>query len=248
MERARRLSFIACIGAGYDHYDPVALRARGVTLTNAAGVNADDVAELAFGLLIAAQRRIVQADGWVRNGAWRTASGRRMKGQKLGILGLGAIGRAVATRAEAFGMTVGWSGPRAKDSPWVFFTDSIELARWCDLMVIACRPTPENEGLVGTEFLNALGAAAILVNVSRGSLIDEDALIAALRQGRIAGAALDVFAAEPTDPGQWSDVPNLVLHPHSGGATHEALADGCALAVENLERHFAGEAPRSRVN
>jgi lactate dehydrogenase-like 2-hydroxyacid dehydrogenase len=248
LERADKLGLIACIGAGYDFYDPAALRERGVALVNAAGANAEDVAELTIGLLIAAQRRIVEADRWVRDGAWRMVSSHRMKGQKLGVLGLGAIGLAVAERAAAFGMNVGWSGPRPKDSPYAYFAEPLDLARWSDSLVVACRPTPDNQNLVDAPFLDALGPKGILVNVSRGSLVDEAALVAALREGRIAAAALDVYVKEPTPAEAWRDVPNLILHPHSGGATHEALADGCARAVENVRRYFSGEELLSRVN
>lgn len=248
LERASKLGVVACIGAGYESYDPTALRARGVALTNAAGANADDVAELTIGLLIAAQRKIVEADRWVREGAWKIASSRRMKGQKLGVLGLGTIGRAVASRATAFGMTVGWNGPTERASPYAYFADPAELARWCDSLILCCRPTPQNRGLVDAAFLDALGPGGILVNVSRGSLVDEPALRAALREGRIAAAALDVFAQEPTPPADWRDTPNLVLHPHSGGGTQEAIADGCGMAFENVRRFFANEPLLSPVN
>jgi phosphoglycerate dehydrogenase-like enzyme len=248
LERTRNLGLIACIGAGYESYDPATLRAQGVALVNAAGANAEDVAELTFGLLIAAQRRIVEADRWVREGHWRVSPARRMKGQKLGVLGFGAIGRAVAARAAAFGMSVAWSGPNLKETPYPYFADPIELARWCDSLVLCCRPTPENRGLVDAGFLDALGPHGILVNVSRGSLVDEAALRSALREGRIAAAALDVFAQEPTPAGEWRDTPNLILHPHSGGATQEAIEDGCAMALENVRRFFAGDELLSRVN
>jgi lactate dehydrogenase-like 2-hydroxyacid dehydrogenase len=249
LELATNLKVVACIGAGVDHYDPETLRRRGVALTNAAGVNAEDVAELAFGLLIAARRRIVQADGYVRAGEWRRLGmTRRLGGRRLGIVGLGAIGQAVAVRAAAFGMTVGWTGPRAKPSDWRYFESPMELAEWSDAVVVCCRPAPENYHLVGAEFLQALGPGGLLVNVSRGSLVDEPALVAALRSGQIGAAGLDVFDKEPTDPSAWEDVPNLILHPHSGGATVEALEDGCALAVKNLQLCFAGEPLMSAVN
>jgi lactate dehydrogenase-like 2-hydroxyacid dehydrogenase len=249
LEAARNLKIIACIGAGFDHYDPDALRARGVALTNAAGVNAQDVAELAFGLLLAAQRRIVAADGFVRAGEWRRLGlTQRLRGRKLGIIGLGAIGQAVAVRAAAFEMTVGWTGPRAKPSDWRYFTDPMELAAWSDAVVVCARPAPENHNVVGAKFLETLGPGGLVVNVARGSLVDEPALAAALAQGKIAGAALDVFAKEPPDPDQWKDVPNLILHPHSGGATIEALEEGCALAARNVSLRLAGEPLISAVN
>jgi lactate dehydrogenase-like 2-hydroxyacid dehydrogenase len=249
LEAAQNLKIIACIGAGFDHYDPDALRARGVALTNAAGVNAQDVAELAFGLLLAAQRRIVAADGFVRAGEWRRLGlTQRLRERKLGIIGLGAIGQAVGVRAAAFQMTVGWTGPRVKPSDWRYFAEPMELAAWSDAVVVCARPAPENRHLVGAEFLEALGPGGLLVNVARGSLVDEPALAAALRSGQIAAAALDVFEKEPPDPDAWKDVPNLILHPHSGGATIEALEEGCDLAVRNVRLHLAGEPLISAVN
>jgi lactate dehydrogenase-like 2-hydroxyacid dehydrogenase len=243
MEAAKRLSLICCIGVGYESFDPAALAARGVRVTNAAGVNAEDVADLALCLLMAARRRLVEADAMVRAGTWPRPALQtsRNRGRKLGVLGLGDIGRAVAVRAEAIGMTVGWSGPRPKPVAWEYFAEPMALAAWADDLVIAARPTAENAGLVDAEMLDALGPRAILVNVARGSLVDEPALIAALREGRIAAAGLDVYAQEPTDPATWEGVPNLTLYPHAGGATPEALADGCALVLENLRRNFSGE-------
>jgi len=249
MEAATRLGLIACVGAGYENYDPVALKARGVRLTNAGGVNAEDVADLAIGLYIAAQRRIVEADGWVKAGRWgQPVMSHRIRGRRLGVVGLGAIGEAVAVRGAAMGMEVAWWGPRPKPSAWTRLDDPMALAQWADVLAVCCRPTPENEGLVGAAMLDALGPSGVLVNVSRGSLVNEPDLIAALREGRIAAAALDVFAEEPTDHRQWADVPNLTLHPHSGGATYESIADGRKLVVENVRRHYAGEPLLSAVN
>jgi lactate dehydrogenase-like 2-hydroxyacid dehydrogenase len=247
---ATNLRIICCLGAGYDTYDPKDLARRGIKLVNSAGVNADDVAELAFGLLIAARRQIVEADKWVRDGRWpvRPAYTHRLRGSNFGILGLGSIGRAVAARAEAFGMPVGWHGPRPKETAWPYYADLIELADWADILCVCCRPTPENTGVVGEKVLNALGPKGILVNVARGSLVDEPALISALREGRVGAAGLDVYAVEPTDPRQWEDVPNLTLHPHRGGTTFEAIQQAQDMAVENLRRFFAGEPVLNPIN
>lgn len=240
---ATKLRIICCIGAGYENYDPKALARRGIRLTNTAGVNAEDVADLAIGLFIAARRRIVEADRWVKEGHWpdNVIFSRRTRGSHLGIAGLGAIGRAVAVRGEALGMSVGWYGPNPKPETWPRFSDLLELARWSDALFVCCRPTPGNQNLIGSSVLAALGPKGILVNVARGSLVDEAALISALHAGTIAAAALDVFAEEPTDPLKWAGVPNLTLHPHSGGATFEAIQEALDLAVENLRRHFVGE-------
>ena len=242
LEVANNLTLICCLGAGYECYDPSALAARGIRLTNAASVNAEDVADLAICLLLAARRRLVEADQSIRVGQWpRVLMTSRNRGRKLGILGLGAIGRAVASRAQSLGMNVGWHGPTKKKSSWPYLPDVLELATWADDLVIACRATPLNKNVVGEEVLGALGGDGILINVARGSLVDESALIASLKSGRIAAAGLDVFAYEPTDPSTWEGVPNVTLYPHAGGATHEALEDGKAVVLENLRRHFACE-------
>lgn len=242
LEAAGKLGLISCLGAGYEHYDPAVLKAHGVRLTNGAGLNAEDVADLGWGIYLAAQRRIVEADGWVRAGRWgQPVMSRRIRGLKLGVLGLGAIGHAFAVRGEAFGMEVGWQGPNPKPVDWRRFADPLELAGWADVLAVCARPTPDNENIIGEAMLAALGPQGVLVSLARGSLVDEAALIAALKAGRIAAAALDVFAEEPTDHRQWQGVPNLVLHPHSGGATYESVADGRACMVENFRRHFAGE-------
>jgi phosphoglycerate dehydrogenase-like enzyme len=229
MAAATKLRIICCLGAGYDSYDPIALARRGIKVTNASGIN---------------------ADGWVRQGQWpaRTIYSRRIRGNRLGIVGLGAIGRAVALRGEAFGMTVGWHGPHPKQVAWPYFADLVELARWSDVLCICCRPTAENEGLIDASVLDALGPKGILVNVARGSLVDEPALISALREGRIAAAALDVFTEEPTDPRQWSGVPNVTLHPHRAGSTVEAIQEAVELTIENLRRLYAGEPLRNQVS
>jgi phosphoglycerate dehydrogenase-like enzyme len=250
MAAAKHLRLICCLGAGYDSYDPQKLAQRGIRLVNSAGVNAHDVAELAFGLFIAARRQIVAADKWVRDGTWpqRPAYTHRIHGTRMGILGLGHIGHAVAARGVAFGMEIGWHGPHKKETAWPYFADPVALAQWSDTLMVCCRPTPENDGLVNAAVLEALGPKGILVNVSRGSLVDEPALINALRDGRIAAAGLDVFREEPTDPKKWADVPNLTLHPHRGGTTFEAIEDAQVTAIENLRRCFAGEPLLNAIN
>ena len=249
LDSAPKLGFISCYGAGYESYDPEALRARGIRLVNGGGANAEDVADLGMGLLLAVRRRIVEMDRLIRQGQWPQMTGlaHRLRGQKLGVLGLGAIGLAMARRAEAFGMQIAWSGPRPKPVDWPYFADPKALAEWSDVLFISCRPTPENTGLVNRAMLDALGRNGVLLNVARGTVVDEPALIAALQEGRIAGAGLDVYADEPPDP-VWRDTPNTVLHPHRGGATFEALDECRAILVENLRRHFAGEPLLTPVN
>jgi lactate dehydrogenase-like 2-hydroxyacid dehydrogenase len=164
-----------------------------------------------------------------------------LKGQRLGIVGLGSIGEAVARRAEAMRMPVRWWGPREKTSPWTRSDSLLELARDSDILVVACKADESNRGLISRAVIEALGSQGLLVNVARGQLVDETALIAALKDGRLGQAALDVFEDEPTDPARWADVPNTVLTPHTGGATTEAVQGMLMLLIQNLRAAFAGE-------
>ena len=180
-----------------------------------------------------------------RAGDWRAAEKTitgSLTGQRLGIVGLGAIGEGIARRAEAFGLTVSWWGPNEKpDAKWPRVASLVELAKDSDILVVAARADGSNEGLISREVIEALGPQGLLVNVARGQLVDEDALIAALKEGRLGMAALDVFATEPTAAARWADVPNTVLTPHTAGATTAALPKMVALTLANLRRFFAGE-------
>ncbi|HRK65106.1 MAG TPA: NAD(P)-dependent oxidoreductase, partial [Terricaulis sp.] len=154
-----------------------------------------------------------------------------------------AIGQAIAARAEAFGLEIAWHGPRRKpDVAHRYEADLLELARWADVLAIAARGDKSTENIIDARVIDALGSDGILINVSRGSVVDEDALIAALKDGRIAGAGLDVFQEEPTPAARWKDVPNTTLTPHLGGGTREALYAGSQNVLENLRRFYAGEA------
>lgn len=244
IETLPRLQLIACFTSGYDGIDVDWCRARGLPVTHAPGVNHEDVADHAMGLILAARRQIAAGDRALRAGGWTkdsktiTAS---LNGQRVGIVGLGSIGEAVARRAEAFRMTVRWWAPREKTAPWPRAGSLLELARDSDILVIACRADDENRGLISAEVIEALGPQGLLVNVARGQLVDEAALIGALKAGRLGQAALDVFEDEPTDPSRWADVPNTVLTPHTGGATTEAVQGMLMLLLQNLAAAFAGE-------
>jgi lactate dehydrogenase-like 2-hydroxyacid dehydrogenase len=251
MHVVSRLRLICCVGAGYEAFDPHALAARGVQLVNGGQLNADDVADLAFGLFIAVQRRLLHGDKLVRTGNWSKSrlTTHRIRGRNCGILGLGAIGRAVANRAVAFGMNVAWSGRSPKpDEKFQQFADPVRLASWSQALFVCCPLTPQTRGLVGCDLLQALGPDGYLINVARGGVVDEPALLRALQAGLIAGAGLDVFTKEPTDAGDWAALDNVVLHPHAGGATYEALEEAQALAVGNLQRFFANEAVHTPIN
>jgi lactate dehydrogenase-like 2-hydroxyacid dehydrogenase len=250
LDAAKNLKLIALFSAGYDTFDPAALKARGITLTNASGVNATDVADVAIGLMISVLRGVAAGDARVRSGQFRGGGGqsKRIRGRKFAVVGLGEIGRAAAERAKAFGMDVAWTGPRPKpDAPYPYNPSLLDLARWCDVLCVCTRADPGTEKLIGAAVIEAIGPDGVLVNISRGSVVDEDALIAALRDKRIGGAGLDVFAQEPTPAERWKDVPNTTLTPHFGGGTRESLQEAFALVADNIRRHFAGESLRNIV-
>lgn len=246
-----KLGLIACVSVGYDGVDVAWCRANGIEVTHAKGLNAEDVADHALGLLIASWRNIVVGDRVVREGGWRhdNRMGPRpgLKGRKVGIVGLGAIGEAVAHRVEACGMTVSWWGPNAKAAPWPRAESVLALAQESDVLVVACRADASNRGLVSRAVIEAVGPKGLIVNVARGSIIDEDALIAALKDGRLGRAALDVFAEEPTPAERWAEVPGTVLTPHTAGGTTESIPRMVGQAIDNVRRFLAGEAVASPV-
>ncbi len=252
LESLPQLGLIANVSVGYDGVDVPWCRARGIEVTHAKGLNADDVADHAIGLLIAGWRNIVAGDAVVRGGGWRDDPrvGNRpgLRGRKLGVMGLGAIGEAVAVRGAAMGMEILWWGPREKpEAAWPRADSLVALARASDILVVACRADESNRKAVNREVLDALGGRGMLVNVARGSIVDEDALIAALKEGRLGRAALDVFEVEPTPAARWADVPNTVLTPHSAGGTVDSIPRMVRQALENVRRFAAGEPVMSAV-
>ena len=245
------LGLIACVSVGYDGVPVAWCRANGIEVTHAEGLNAEDVADHAIGLMLAAWRNLPALDRTVREGRWRQEERLNpqpsLGGRTLGVVGLGHIGAAVARRAEAMRLTVQWWGPREKDAPWPRAASVLELAEASDILVVAARAEPSNRGLISAEVIEAVGPKGLIVNVGRGSLIDEDALVAALKDGRLWRAALDVFAQEPTPAERWADVPGAVLAPHTGGSSTEAIPLMVAQAVDNVQRFLAGEALASPV-
>jgi lactate dehydrogenase-like 2-hydroxyacid dehydrogenase len=246
VEALPALGLVACVGAGYDGVDVPWCRARGIEVTNAAGLNAGDVADHAIGLMIAGWRNILLGDRLVREGRWpgkqRIPPSRSLQGRKLGVVGLGAIGAASARRAEPFGLEVAWWGPRPKpEAAWPRTDSLLELAGWSDILLVACRATAGNRGMISREVIEAVGREGMVVNVARGSVVDEDALIAALKDGRLGLAGLDVFAEEPTPPARWEDVPNVVLTPHSASTTVDILPRLVEQVVANIQLFLAGQ-------
>ncbi|HVK43092.1 MAG: D-isomer specific 2-hydroxyacid dehydrogenase family protein [Phenylobacterium sp.] len=252
LEGLPKLGLIANVSVGYDGVDVPWCRARGLEVTHAHGLNAEDVADHAIGLMIAGWRNIVAGDLMVRDGRW--GEGDRMgprpglRGRKLGVMGLGAIGEAVAVRAQAFGIDVAWWGPREKpDASWPRAASLLELATDSDILVVACRADETNRKMVDQAIIEAVGARGMIINVARGSIIDEDALIAALKDGRLGRAGLDVFETEPTPADRWAGVPNAVLTPHSAGGTSDSVVRMVAQALENVRLFLAGEPVMSPV-
>ena len=236
------LEVISVLGVGYDGIDMAAARERGICVTHTPGLSTDDIADFAMALLLTAARQVVNADQFVRRGDWSTGRfpmTRRVSGARLGIIGLGRIGRAVAQRALAFGMEIAYTGRTAKaDAPYRWCSDAQTLAASVDFLVVCASGGADTRALVNADVLAALGPSGVLVNIARGSIVDEDALITALRERQILAAGLDVFCHEPHVPPALLALDNVVLTPHMAsttGATVQAMFD---LTFANLAAHF----------
>lgn len=248
VERLPRLDIVSLHGVGLDAVDLAHARQHGVRVTYTPEVLTDDVADMAFALMMAACRRVAEGDRFVRAGAWAAGQvlplSRRVSGMRLGILGMGRIGAAIARRATAFGMEIAYTNRRRRDdSPHRHEPDLRALADWCDVLMVAASVTPGGPPLVDRAVLEALGPRGFLVNVGRGALVDEPALIEALRDRRIAGAGLDVFTTEPQVPEALRALETVVLAPHHASATEETRAAMAVECVQHLIDHFAGRTP-----
>ncbi len=239
------LEIIAVLGVGYDGIDLGAARDHGVRVTHTPGVPSEEIADFAMALLLCATRQLLPADRFVRQGRWtagRYPLTRRVSGGRLGIVGMGRIGRAVAARAEAFGMSIAYTGRTPKtDVPYRWYDDLQTLASDVDFLVVCAKGGPETDGLVNAAVLNALGPSGVLVNIARGSLIDEHALVSALRDGRLLAAGLDVFRNEPNVAAALQELPNVVLSPHMASTTEGTVRAMTDLLLDNLAAHFAGQ-------
>jgi len=244
MDSLPDLKLIACNGAGLDRIDLMEAKRRGIAVCHTPDELAEDVADGAIALTYAIMRRIVEADHFVRAGRWskeRMAPSRRLAGKTVGIVGLGKIGRVVAQRAGAIGMHVLYSGPKAKPAvPYPFVANLQELAERSDVLILSCPGGEATRHLVGQAVLEALGPDGYLVNVARGSVVDEAALIAALQERKIAGAALDVFASEPNLDTRFLVLDNVVLQPHSASITYETRAAMLARLLGDIEAYVEG--------
>lgn len=241
LDRLPALEIVAIHGVGHDRLDLDALSARGVRVTTTPDVLNEDVADLAIGLMLAVQRRIAANDRAVRSGGWSVPLARRASGRRIGIFGMGQIGRAIAARAAPFAREILYGARSAKpDLPWRFVADIGALAEASDVLILIAPGSAATDQIVDAEVLDRLGPDGVLINVARGSLVDEPALIAALEQGRIAGAGLDVFIDEPHVPEALRRLDQVVLQPHQGSATRETRGEMAALVLANLDAHFAG--------
>ena len=245
LEQLPNLKVVSVFGVGYDGIDVKAAVGRGVMVTHTPGVLTDDVADLAMGLVLAVSRQIPQADQHIRHGRWSQGPmplGRKVSGSRMGIVGLGRIGAAIARRALAFDMSVAYTARTEKPaSGFQFYPAAEQLAAEADFLVVI---TPGGQGtrhLINAAVLSALGPNGVLITVARGSVVDEQALIQALQTGRIAGAGLDVFAAEPHVPEALWGMPNVVLTPHMASATHQTRQAMADLAFANMQAGVAGQ-------
>lgn len=247
------LKLIANYGVGYDAIDIRAANARGIKVTNTPEVLNDDVADIAVGMLLMQVREMTQAADWARSGQWKTGGeyrlNRKFSGGRVGIVGLGRIGREIANRLAAFKMDIHYYARSEKETPnWTYHADPVSLAGAVDYLIVALVGGPDTAKFVSREVIAALGPRAIIVNISRGSTIDEDAMLEALEQGKIGGAALDVFLNEPNINPRFYDLPNVVIQPHQGSGTVETREAMAALQRDNIHALMKGAALITPVN
>ena len=236
------VKLIAICGVGYDGVDVDAAKEKGIVVTHTPGVLTDDVADLAMGLVLSIGRRIPQADKFVRNGDWVTDTfpmANKVSGARIGLVGLGRIGRAIAKRAAAFDMRIAYTGRVAKnDVPYAFYKTVPALAAEVDYLVVAVPGGDGTKNMIGASVLQALGSKGYLINISRGTVVDQPALVQALKDKQIAGAALDVFWDEPLVDPELRRLHNVVLTPHIASATEETRRAMAALTIENLQAFY----------
>ena len=239
------LKVVSVFGVGYDGVDAKAAMARGVPVTHTPDVLTDDVADLAMGLLLSIARHIPQADQYVRAGRWPSgayALGRKVTGARVGIVGLGRIGNAIARRAKAFDMSIAYTARTEKpESGYTYFPSAKALAAEVDFLVVITPGGAGTRHLINSDVMAALGPQGFLINVARGSVVDEAALVSALQNGVIGGAALDVFANEPNAPSELWGMPNVVLTPHMASATRQTRQAMADLAFANMKAGLEGK-------
>jgi len=252
MSRFPKLELVATMGAGYEHIDVGHAAAHGICVTNTPDAVTEDTADAAFALILDTVRRFPAAERYLRAGKWGPGkpfgSSVSLRNKRLGILGYGRIGKAVARRAEAFGLKISYSGRRMQDGvAYPYFATAEELARNCDIFLNVLPGGEGTRAQVGAAVFDALGPKGYFVNIGRGTSVDEPVLIAALKDGRLAGAGLDVFANEPSVPADLIALENVVLLPHVGGATDHVLMVVGARLVENVRAFAGGKGPLDPV-
>jgi D-3-phosphoglycerate dehydrogenase len=244
MDALPRTEIIACYGVGYDLIDVEAAKARGIRVTNAPDVLTEEVADMAIGLLLAAARRIPAGDAWVRDGSWKARGSMplttRVWGKRVGIVGLGRIGSAIAHRCAAFHMPVSYSARARKDVPYAWYPTPAAMAPHVDIMIVSAAGGAETRGLVDRAAIEALPDGAMFCNVARGTVVDEAALLDALRSRRIAAAGLDVFLNEPDIAPEFATFDHVVLQPHAASGTVETRKAMGKLMRDNLEAQMDG--------
>ena len=241
-----KLEIIASASVGYDGIPVEYARTKGIPVCNTPDVLNDDVADLAIALMIMTARKLVVTDRYVRSGEWAKKGehplANRASGKRVGILGMGRIGKEIGKRATAMNNTVAYHSRKpVTDVPYKHYPDLVELARNSDFLVIIIPATPQTNKIVSKAVIDALGPTGILVNVARGAVVDEDALVEALVSGKLGGAGLDVFVNEPHVPEALLSMDNVVLQPHVGSGTHETRRAMSQLVLDNLDAKFAGK-------
>lgn len=244
IDRMPKLEIVGSASVGYDGIAVEYARTKGIAVTNTPDVLNDDVADLAIALMIMTARRLVASDGYLRAGKWAGLGdyplAQKASGKRVGILGMGRIGKEIARRAEAMNNTVAYHSRKPADVPYRHYPDLVELARDSDFLVVIIPSTPQTSKIVSKDVMEALGPTGILVNVARGAVVDEAALVEALIAGTLGGAGLDVFVNEPQVPEVLFGMENVVLQPHVGSATVETRRAMSQLVLDNIDAHFAG--------
>ena len=245
------IRMVATCGVGYDNLPLAYLKQQGIQATNTPGVLNDAVCELAIGMMLGLMRRIPESEAFVKSGAWAKTPFKlttTLAGKQVGIAGMGRIGQDLAKRLEPFKVKIAYSGPSPKQVPYTYYPKVKDLAQNCDVLFLACPATPDTDKMVNAEVLEALGPTGFLVNIARGSVVDENDLLYALQHKKIAGAALDVFENEPNPNKVFLNLDNVLLTPHIGSATTETRIAMTNLAVDNLEAFFANQPLLSEVD
>jgi lactate dehydrogenase-like 2-hydroxyacid dehydrogenase len=245
LQQLPNLKLVACFGVGVDAIDLDYCKAKGIAVSNTPDVLTEDVADLALALLLGVLRQVPQADRFVREGNWLKSGmplTHSLQGRQVGVVGMGRIGQAIAKRCLAFNTTIGYTGPRKKnDLPFSYFDSAVALGDWADVLIAACPGGKATEKIVSREALKALGRNGVFVNIARGSVVDQAALVDLLVSGELGGAGLDVFNNEPNVPAELMNVASVVMQPHQGSATfgtRQAMGD---LTLSNIVRFTQGK-------